>query len=698
MNHATRRLILRTCWMTLIAAAPAQTDYYVNGMTGLDQPTHGGAAATPWKTIGYALANAAAPAVVHVAGNQVYAPSTNGESLPIAAMPGVTVRGASGAARPRFAVPQTIAVFQFAAALSFDATARLENLVFENGVRAVRLGSDTAHTHDPAIVDCLFWRQQTDAIRIENLGATVDAPRIERCHFEGPGLGPNISHGVRVLSQFANATTQPTIRDCDFRAMSRAIQMRADLATATRVGGLVEGCTFSTHDGAVVLLAGGPGHYSATVRGCRFTACNTGVVGANSPIGPAPMSVVTVDDCVFYDMLVGINPQLGGGGAQQRLEVTDSTFVDCDSGIDTYALLDFTSVRRFADLWFDSCQIGIRFGEIGPTGHTDARIERCRVTRCQQGIVGLLDQQSGTLSIASSMITQCSGAGIDWDGYPGQLQPGLSGAPARLSLQHVTIADNFTGISIQRPYATAAVDNSILAGNVQPLWLAANVTLGVDHTCLENIARPGTGNLNFTAPQLDRPFYKLAPTSPCIDAGAGGATSPVLDYEGDPRASQSTASGPLLPDLGADEVVWTGSARRYGTGGRGRYGIAPRIGTQIGIVQIGSTLQVQLSGAIALDPTTPANGALLVLGWRDDPGTRPFDLAAFGMLGSYLWNDHIGTYPMQSVATNGTAAYGVAIPNQLALAGRTFTGQWFALFPAQLGVVGSDGLRVTIGR
>ena len=47
MNHATRRLILRTCWMTLIAAAPAQTDYYVNGMTGLDQPTHGGAAATP---------------------------------------------------------------------------------------------------------------------------------------------------------------------------------------------------------------------------------------------------------------------------------------------------------------------------------------------------------------------------------------------------------------------------------------------------------------------------------------------------------------------------------------------------------------------------------------------------------------------------------------------------------------------------
>ena len=74
----------------LATAAPlaAQNQYYVNGLTGLDQPANGSSAQSPWKTLHYAYSRI--PAAVFpnghtlaVAGGQIYSPATNGEQFPL---------------------------------------------------------------------------------------------------------------------------------------------------------------------------------------------------------------------------------------------------------------------------------------------------------------------------------------------------------------------------------------------------------------------------------------------------------------------------------------------------------------------------------------------------------------------------------------------------------------------------------------
>src|SRR5690606_16085574 len=125
-------------------------------------------------------------------------------------------------------------------------------------------------------------------------------------------------------------------------------------------------------------------------------------------------------------------------------------------------------------------------------------------------------------------------------------------------------------------------------------------------------------------PQLLRPYYKLAPTSPCIDLGGTSPSSPATDYEGDPRASVSTLNGPALPDIGADEYVYAGSARPYGTGGFGAFNVFPRIASASPTAALGSTIQVDLTGAVMPYFPVSADFAILTLGFRDDSGALPF--------------------------------------------------------------------------
>ena len=76
----------------------------------------------------------------------------------------------------------------------------------------------------------------------------------------------------------------------------------------------------------------------------------------------------------------------------------------------------------------------------------------------------------------------------------------------------------------------------------------------------------------------------------------------------------------------------------------------------------------------------------------------PFDLAPFGITGSYLWNEFVAAFALQTVNPNGTASVSYALPNLPGLVGMSFTQQWFVLLPDPYGVVSSDGLRVTIGQ
>ncbi|MBP8301526.1 MAG: hypothetical protein KA020_14250, partial [Planctomycetes bacterium] len=76
----------------------------------------------------------------------------------------------------------------------------------------------------------------------------------------------------------------------------------------------------------------------------------------------------------------------------------------------------------------------------------------------------------------------------------------------------------------------------------------------------------------------------------------------------------------------------------------------------------------------------------------------PIDLAAFGLKGSYLWNESTTAFPLQTVSPTGTATQTQNLPLNASLINLVLTYQWFALMPATNGIVSSDALRVTIGQ
>jgi hypothetical protein len=145
-------------------------------------------------------------------------------------------------------------------------------------------------------------------------------------------------------------------------------------------------------------------------------------------------------------------------------------------------------------------------------------------------------------------------------------------------------------------------------------------------------AHPGIGNL-FTNPLLIRPLYKLSPFSPCLDRGDPAATLPATDYEGDARASISRVNGNAHPDLGADEYVLSGSARKYGLIGFGYFNFFPEIGSANSRVVIGEVLNVELTNAVLRVFGTPARDAFLAMGFRDDAAGLPFDLSVIQRAG-----------------------------------------------------------------
>lgn len=55
-SHLRARLLRALATLLFAAATTAQGTYYVNGLTGTDNPAAGSSASTPWKTITYAFA------------------------------------------------------------------------------------------------------------------------------------------------------------------------------------------------------------------------------------------------------------------------------------------------------------------------------------------------------------------------------------------------------------------------------------------------------------------------------------------------------------------------------------------------------------------------------------------------------------------------------------------------------------------
>lgn len=704
---AIRRGLFVVAITWLLQAIPAQTAYYVNGLVGIDAPTQGSSVTAPWKTIGYAMANVppqtiSTSAIIYLEGNQEYSAATNGESFPITPAYNVWLEGTflGHGQMPILRIPAAGTGFLFPAnEFFFRNKVTFRYLVIEDGDYGMRMGSDPGYRHRPRVQDCMFRNQAMASVSLRSNGASADDPRFFQTVFEGNGSGI----GIEALAAVSGSFVAPDVEECHFRNLATAVGIRASLFPGVSTGlGQVRSCSFEDCGiGVQASSAGGAQTTLAvTVTLCRFADCNSGVYAEtrSGDLALAAQDNVSVSDSTFIRCATGIEArvQLPFSGGQD-LTVTNSTFLDCGFGIDCQALGVFTNQRTFSALMLDSCTTGIRIDEGGDPAYTSVLLENSRILRCQDGLDAVINEDGGLLIVASTVIAQCQGTALTFFGFPGDNEPGNIGSPSTMEVYNTTIADNAVGLAMTRQYSEATVSSSILAGNTQPLQLVANVNLGMSDCCFEN-TNWAPGNLNLTNPQLLRPFYKLSPTSPCLDLGTISANSPTTDYEGDPRASVSTLNGPVLPDIGADEYVYAGSARPYGTPGYGVFNVFPRISAASPTAPQGSTIQVNLTGAVM--PFFPVSGdfAVLSLGWRDDSGALPFDLAQFGMTGSYLLNEFVSAFALQPVSSTGTADFSFALPSLPGVVGMTFTNQWFVVMPFPYGVISSDGLRVTIGQ
>jgi len=204
-----------------------------------------------------------------------------------------------------------------------------------------------------------------------------------------------------------------------------------------------------------------------------------------------------------------------------------------------------------------------------------------------------------------------------------------------------------------------------------------------------------------TNPQFDRPFYKLRPSSPCINAGSMGAMSSSTDYEGDPRGMSSSGACPGAPDIGADEWSFLGSARPYGNVGFEQFNVFPQISSPTTVIQSPSTSPLLIKLTNARQPLfgTPGVGAVLFLGFNDVNQSLPFDLAPLGWPGSYVQLDPATSMGFLSIQQSGPQAGEATamLPVAPGLSGVTVTAQWFVLMPPPYDVVTSDALRITVG-
>ena len=169
---------LRLLAIPILANAVAADDFYVDGKTGKDLPTHGSSVAMPWKSIAFALsriptASSTATHTLHVAGGQVYSAATNGESYPLAPGAGVAIVGIVGiGTRPVLAIPNKGTGLLFDSKTTFDRRSRLANLAFVGGDRGVVMSVWDAR-HGPVIVDCAFRGHAGTAV-----GVSVTTPTL----------------------------------------------------------------------------------------------------------------------------------------------------------------------------------------------------------------------------------------------------------------------------------------------------------------------------------------------------------------------------------------------------------------------------------------------------------------------------------------------------------------------------------------
>jgi hypothetical protein len=460
----------------------------------------------------------------------------------------------------------------------------------------------------------------------------------------------------------------------------------------------------------------GNSNVGGIIRSNNFERCDNGVYVES--VGSTTAASIPFDTIFFSNRFSQITSRaidlVLNQTVRASISITDCVALNCATGIrvsglpqsgGAFGLEILKSAMRNCGIGFDvSVGAGVVAASTGITIQTSDNV----LQQCTTGISLGGSASSATVLLASlgDRILDCvTGATVNgtWNGgvaFDSDIFGGPGGTAIALNtslpvhVRSTTIAGWPVGMNVSAVSSASQMHNNIFASN--SVHVGGAVAPAIQSSCFQGLAYPGAGNLNAN-PQLVAPFYKLSASSPCIDAGNAGLYLPARDYEGDPRADISRLAGSALPDMGADEFVLAGSARSYGARGFGVYNVFPTIGAGSPTVPTGTLLAITLQNANMQSCPVTAPFAFVVYGSTDDPAPLPFSLAAFGLTGSYLWNNALGTLPIQPVSS-GNATQVVSVPYNLSLVGGTFTFQWFAIMPAPYPAVTSDGLRVTIGR
>ncbi|MCB9882682.1 MAG: hypothetical protein H6832_12405 [Planctomycetes bacterium] len=647
------------------------TDYYVDGLRGLDVPTNG-TVTQPWRTVAYAMAQAPVPPTstthrILVAGSQDYVVDTT-----IVLRDRIFVVGDQGA-RPRFVPGGQRTIFRVGSTTTADVYG-VDSVLVAGGDVAIDAGTVAGASALQCIVSNSEFRGQTVAAIRANFvggnaqfyslrnefaftssGITVDARGRARIDVVVQGSTfLNTANEAIVLVSNTVARTALLADTSRFVFCNRAL--RCDFAGGTQQRVLIDHCSMRDCYIAAIGL-GVPGSVDFEMRDSSIMRSDAGIVIASSePGGPSRIhlsrNVVDGSKTTGLDCTIDATSTAGKWTAtlerNRWQECATNVVVRCRN----QAALDLTADRE-----------------------TSARSRGAGI-RCELGA-------GATCAWTNAMVVQNKGQGFEVVGN------------GSFSASFSTIADHATAAAFDASSASnVRLDHCVFDNAFAPEFKASAGTSLV-WSSSKTVSYPGTGNKKLD-PALVRPQYKLSPGSPCIDAGDPNLQNPpATDYEGDPRVVRTTA---MIADLGADEFRTEGSTRTFGTPGYGdRSGIRPEVDLLFDSARIGTNVPLGLKNARGRTGV-PALAAIVVFGLGEAAPIYDFD--PVGGSGSMLFFDPLALPTVVPVTTGGTAKDTLPVPNVAGLVGGVFSAQWLVIaLDANLqGYVTSDAIRIQVGR
>ncbi|MCA8969126.1 MAG: hypothetical protein KDC95_05060 [Planctomycetes bacterium] len=652
-------LCLLSLFCCLCGRASA-TDYYVDGLLGLDTPT-GGTVAQPWKTIAYSLSQIPKPPgtqthTLFVAGNQAYVIKS-----PIVLPDRVHLIG-QGRSLPRLigtTNQSTIVLDQTKIVAS-----RIASLELVGGKYGIEV-APRGVTQSVWVANVAFSGQ--DACTAVFASSSTVEFILEKCRMEKSNNG----------AYFAASGT----------GFLRASFVKSEISATTLEG--------------LILKATKASSAQLSVETTRFENCNRGFVVQS---GDTANIQATANRCAFRRCTFGgAEATLNGAGI---FGVIKSTFYQCDSGIYVNGVpsSNHNTVTIEKNWIASSTYYGIRMIIDGDPSNppawgiqcADNRIERCEenysltfstatqgaflssrdVSRDSNGPAMRITNDGKVMSVAveNAMLVSAARQGL------------YARGTSTINVHSTTVADN-QRVAIDSAGTKLLFDSGILDNNATPD--VSGTAVSMQYTCSSAMLHPGTGNL-FANPKLSRPHYKLTKGSPCIDASSS-TTVFKFDYEGDLRP---TAVGQL--DMGADEFFSQGTTHIYGTPGFGVFdGMTPsasHVGTS---TRVGYSVILNLSHAVG-NGNVPALAGILGIGLADR--VPAVDLDSAGMSGSVLYGDFL-TFLAAPVDSAGNGTLTLVIPNDVSLIDAIVGAQWLVASPGSnpLGLVTTEAYRMTIG-